>query len=262
MLDSRCSELLYFLSEPRSLEEIAEHFAISTSMANRYLQKAIRENQILACRCSTRGHLKSQKKQGQSEILVYISRDSDLLSRELTGFAVEKVVRTQKGVGSETTFIRFSSENPSKSSSNSMQGVLRGKKYELADQNSTSLPLIKVHKEKFVRSAREPIAAGKRKPQSQARSFSIAEELSMLTALSHNPKSYVDLKTRFKVSKPTLRTLTKKGIVEEVWGPRNIGITYQLTEKGKKHLNRLKMAARLKRDKIKDLSIRLKHRIQ
>jgi DNA-binding MarR family transcriptional regulator len=261
MLDSRFSELLYFLSEPRSLEEIAEHFAISTSIANRYLQKAIRENQILACRYSTRGHLKSQRKQGQSETLVYISKDSDLLSRELTGFAVEKVVRTQKGVGSETTFIRFSSEDPSKSSSNSMQRVSRGKNYELADQNSTSLPQIMVRKGKFVRSAREPLATGKRKSQSQARSFSIAQELSMLTALSQNTRSYVDLQTRFKVSRRTLRTLVKKGILKEVWGARNIGITFQLTEKGKKHLKRLKTAARLKRDKIRNLGIQLKHRI-
>lgn len=261
MLDSRLSELLYFLSEPRSLKEIAEHFAISTSVADRYLQKAIRENQILACRCSTEDNLKSQSKQGQSETLVYISKDSNLLSQELTGFAVEKVVRTQKGVGSETTFIRFSSEDPSKYRSNSMQEASRGKMHELTDQKSTSFPQIMVRNEKFVRSAREPIATDRRKSQSQARSFSKAEELSMLTALSQNPMSYVDLQTRFRISKRTLRTLTKKGIVEEVWGRRDVGITYQLAEKGKRHLQRLKAAARLKRDKIKDLGIRLKHRI-
>ena len=261
MHDSRLSELLYFLSEPRSLKEISEHFAISTSVADRYLKKAIRENQILACRCSTQDNLKPQSKQGQSETIVYISRDSDLLSRELTGFANEKVVRTQKGVGSETAFIRFSSEDPSKYRSNSMPEVSQVKMHEPADQNSTSFPQIMVRKEKFVRSAREPIATDRRKSQSQARSFSVAEEFSMLTALSQNPMSYVDLQTRFRVTKRTLRTLAKKGIVEEVWGRRNVGITFQLTLKGKKHLKRLKAAARLERDKIKDLSIQLKHRI-
>ncbi len=262
MLDSGFHELLYFLSEPRSLKEITEHFAISTSMAKRFIQKGIKENQILACKCSTGNRLDSQGKRGRSETVVYISRDSGLLSGELTGFAVEKGVKTQKGVGSETTFIRFSSENSSKSGSNSMQAVFQGKKYEPARHNSKSYPQIMVRNEKFVRSAREPVAAGQLKSQSQARSFSTAQELSMLTALSENPMPYVDLQARFKVSKRTLRTLTKRGIVKEVWGPRNIGITLKLTEKGRNHLGRLKTAARLKRGKIKDLGIRLKHGMQ
>lgn len=84
----------------------------------------------------------------------------------------------------------------------------------------------------------------------------------MLTALSENPMPYADLQTRFKLSKRTLRTLIKRRIIEEVWGPRNIGITLKLTEKGRKHLKRLKMAAKLKRGTIKDLDIRLKHGMQ
>ncbi len=70
----------------------------------------------------------------------------------------------------------------------------------------------------------------------------------------------MDLHASFNVSKNTIETLSRKGYVEEVWGPRNIGVRFQLTEKGKRHLERLRLAAKLKKDEMEKAAIRLKRR--
>jgi len=257
MSDSNSSDLLNFLSEPRSLKEVAEHFGISPSVADYYLQKAIEQNQVLVCKCSSNAGLKSRKKQKQRETLFYISQNIDPLSKGLTGFAATRVARTQ-GVGSETTFVKFSSTRISKSNISSMiENALDSKKYE---PRQTSFPRIRVRREKLVRSARRhaPVI---RQPliQSRVKSLSAAEKLSMFAALSRQLLSYSDLHVRFNISKQTIKTSMKNGLIEDVWGPKNIGVRFRLTKKGEKHLKRLKVAAKLEKDEIKKATIRLKH---
>ncbi len=259
MPNTDCSDLLNFLSEPRSLREVAEHFGILASVAAAYLQKAIEQKQVLVCRYSGEPSIKSPRRRKQRQTLFYISRDSNLLSKGLTGFAISKVVKTQIRAGGETTFVKFSSKSATKSRFSSMVENASGSlEHELEPQ---PLPRIKMCKESIVKSARrytldlhQPLL------QSRTQSFSTAEKLSMLTTLSRRPLSYLDLHTLFGIPKLTVKTLIKNGLVEEVWGPKNIGIRFRLTRKGKEHLKRLKTAARLGEDKIRKATIRLKQR--
>jgi hypothetical protein len=252
------SELLNFLSEPRCLKEVADHFGISASIADCCLQKAIEQNQVIVCKYSRNASLKSRKKQKQHETFFYISRDSDLFSKGLTGFAVTRVVGTQEGVGSETAFVKFSSKSASKSNFSSMiENASDSKNREL---RQTAFPRVKAPRERLVRNPRRPPPVI-RQPlkQSQIKSLSVAEKLSMLIALSHQPLSHLDLHAHFNVSKRTIKTFMKNGLIEEAWGPQNIGVKFRLTTKGEKYLKRLKAAARLGKDKIRKATIQLKY---
>ncbi len=250
MHDSNNSNLMHFLSEPRSLKEVAKHFGISPSLADYHLTKAIEQKRILVCKCPSNANLNSKKKK-QRETLFYISKDSHLLANELTGFTVTRTVKAQ-GVGNEITFIKFDSEDASKSNFS-----VSGKNNE---PDSPLFPRIEVRREKLLRSGRRNTYVA-RQPlkKSQTRRFSTAEKLSMLTALSRQLLSYLDLKARFNVSKYAIKTFIKKELIEEKWGPKNIGIRFRLTKKGERYLERLKMAAKLEKDKIRKANIQLKH---
>ena len=252
------SKLLDFLSKPRCLKEITDYFRISASTADYCLQKAIRQNHVTVCKYPRNASLKPRKKQKQREILFYISRDSDLFSKGLTGFAIPRVAGTQEGVSSETTFVKFSSKSASKIRFSSMIGTASD--YENRKPDQTTFPRIKASKERLIKSVRQhaPVI---RQPmrQSQIKSLSIAEKLSMFKALSRQPLSHLDLHAHFNISKRTIKTFVKNELIEEVWGPQNIGVKFQLTTKGEKYLKRLEAAARLGTDKIRKATIQLKY---
>ena len=256
MAHPKRSDLLNFLSEPRCLKEVAEHFGISASVADHSLQKAIEQNQVLICKPLRKPSLKSQK---QRDTLFYISQDSDLFSRGLTGFAVTRGIRTQGEVGSRTAFVKFSSKNASKSNFSSITENASDHKND--ELGGAPFPRITVRREKIVRNARRHASAiGQPPTQRQIRSCSVAEKLSMLTALSRQPLPYSDLRTRFNIPKSTIRTFVKNGLVKEVWGSKNIGVRFRLTKKGEKRLERLKAAAKLEKDEIAKATIRLKYK--
>lgn len=259
MLDSKSSGILHFLTEPRSLKEIAEHFGISEPTAYYYLQKKIEQDQILICKCSR--HTQRVDAQQKSETLFYISRDSKLLSKGLTRFAVTEAIRTQGRIGNETSSIKFTSTGASRSNFHRMiEDASDSKKREF---RLTSLPRINVRREKLVRSIRRhaPVIRQPLK-QSQVRSVSAAEKLSILNALSRQPLPYLDLHARFSISKHVVKTLLRNGLVKETWGSKNIGVRFQLTGKGEKRLKQLKVAARLGKNNIRKTAIKLKHRTQ
>jgi hypothetical protein len=80
----------------------------------------------------------------------------------------------------------------------------------------------------------------------QAKRLSAAERLRLFQALSEEPLTFLDLHTRFGVSKRMMEGLVEKGLSMEVWGPRAIGVRFKLTNKGKKHLKELEAAAEFK----------------
>lgn len=252
------SKLLNFLSEPRCLKEITNHFGISTSIADYCLQKAIEQNQVIVCKYSRNASLKPRKKQKQRETLFYISRNSGLHSKGLTEFVETRVAGAQKGMRSETAFVEFSSKSASRSDFSSM--IENASDSKNREPRQTAFPKVKASRERLVRNARRhaPVVRQPLK-QSQIKSLSVAEKLSMLMALSRQPLSHSDLHARFNVSKRTLKTFIKNGLIEEVWGPQNIGVKFRLTAKGEKHLKRLEAAARLGTDKIRKATIQLKY---
>lgn len=70
-----------------------------------------------------------------------------------------------------------------------------------------------------------------------------------------------DIHGRFGVSKRTLMGFVKKELLEEEWGPRDIGVKFKLTKKGRDYLRELKTATRLEPQQRKHIFIRLKQMI-
>jgi len=96
---------------------------------------------------------------------------------------------------------------------------------------------------------------------SESKSLLHVEKISLFQALSDKPLPFLDIHGRFGVSKRTVIGFVKRGFFEEVWGPKNIGVKFKLTEKGEAHLKRLEDASHFEHPQLKKIFIRLKHRI-
>jgi hypothetical protein len=68
------------------------------------------------------------------------------------------------------------------------------------------------------------------------------------------------LRTRFGISKQTLKGLCKRRLVAEVWGPGTVGLRFKLTQRGKAYLNELEAAAKYDSHISKRGVIRLKNK--
>jgi len=55
-------------------------------------------------------------------------------------------------------------------------------------------------------------------------------------------------------------TFLRKGLTKKTWGPKNIGVKFRLTIRGKRHLKRLEASAKLEKNEIKKVNVRFKHR--
>jgi len=85
-------------------------------------------------------------------------------------------------------------------------------------------------------------------------------KLQLFQTLIKQPLPILDLRTRFGISKQTLKGLCKKGLVAEVWGPRTVGLRFKLTQRGKTYLDELKAAAKYDSHVSKRGVIRLKNK--
>lgn len=85
-------------------------------------------------------------------------------------------------------------------------------------------------------------------------------KLQLFQTLLRQPLSILDLRTRFGISKQTLKGLCKRGLVAEVWGPETVGLRFKLTQRGKVFLDELEAAAKYDSHIAKKGIIRLKNR--
>jgi hypothetical protein len=85
-------------------------------------------------------------------------------------------------------------------------------------------------------------------------------KLQLFQTLLKQQLPILDLRTRFGISKQTLKVLCKKGLVAEVWGPGTVGLRFKLTQTGKAYLNELKAAAKYDAHISKRRVIRLKNK--
>lgn len=56
--------------------------------------------------------------------------------------------------------------------------------------------------------------------------------------------SFLDLHIRFGISKQAVRRLVRKGLFKETWGPRAVGIRFELSKAGRDYLSVLEAAAK------------------
>ncbi len=256
MSDSIRSRVLNFLSEPRSLKEVAEYLGASTSVARRHIRGAIKQGQIWVCEYPRHSDLNHSDKHRLRETVFYISKNSYMLSKRLTGFSVVGVAKMQR-IRSATTFVKFHS----KTSKYRLYSRDNAANLERSELMKTSFPKTRKSRDKLMRgNHRHGRVTAKPLRQSQFHSLSAAERLSMLRALSLQPLSYLELHGGLNVSRQMVKTFTKNGLIKEMWGPRDIGVRFRLTGKGEQYLKRLDAASRLGKDKIRKATIQLKHR--
>jgi hypothetical protein len=88
-----------------------------------------------------------------------------------------------------------------------------------------------------------------------------AKRLLMFQALLGGPLHFLDLQGRFGVSKITIKRLVEKKLLAEMWGPKDVGVRFRLTRKGKTYLRKLEAAAVYEPKIVKKDIIDLKYRI-
>lgn len=94
----------------------------------------------------------------------------------------------------------------------------------------------------------------------QSNPFLNVERLHLFQALLKEPLTFLVLHERFNVSKQTIRRLVQKKLLAEVWGSAGVGITFNVTNKGKAYLAELEEASKYE-PKIKEHAFtRLKQR--
>jgi hypothetical protein len=70
--------------------------------------------------------------------------------------------------------------------------------------------------------------------------LSHAEKIRLFETLRDSSMSFRELHSLFRISKREIAHLMRKELVEEVWGPRNVGVRFRLSRKGKQQLKALR----------------------
>jgi hypothetical protein len=70
------------------------------------------------------------------------------------------------------------------------------------------------------------------------------KRLQMFQAVRKQPLPFLDLHVGFGASKQTVRSLVKRGLLNEMWGPQAVGLRFKLSKKGQDHLKELEAASK------------------
>lgn len=253
------SNLMEFLRKPRCLREIVKHFEVPTKLVDYHLQEAIKSGRVLVYgKDLQKRSLKLEARQLRLEGSFYISRNSPLLAEDVTmKYCLPK---TSTSATNEFTHQDHkSSVFPCRKlaflhnlmaylelGKAELSGVLSSlsNKMKLAESNKNVLrpKLGKRHDTKFI-------------------SLSHFEKICLFRAVLEKPLPFLQIHGRFGISKQVVKGLVSRGFFEEVWGPKNIGVKYKLTEKGEVYLRRIEKASHFERQQRRKIFIRLKNRI-
>ena len=253
----RCNfNLKEFLSKPRFLHEIAEHYGVSKKTAVFHLQKAVKSGQVLV-----------------SEAPAFrIIKDSSGNLRKLIGFVciyqrrpilIEKDARpvlpktdnsvSVRGKTSRTSLIPephtlfrkspLKHELPSFAYTEKMRAQNRATepianwpsipKLDMSPTNATSANNTKLDR----------VPPSRHYSNSKSKPFLYVDRTRLFKALLDRSLPFLDLHYRFYVSRQTITRLVEKGLLSETWGSKGVGVTFKLTRKGKTYLRQLEAAS-------------------
>jgi len=253
------SNLLKFLRKPRCLREIVRHFEAPTKLVDYHIQEAIKSGGVLVYgKQIQKRSLNSNAKQLRSEGLLYISKSSSLLAKDLV--AIKSLPKTRNSATKESAHHDHKSSVFSKKLgfTNNPMGQPKRDETELSRVPSNLSNKMKLAKN---RGNTRRLKWKKRYNSHESKSLSHVEKISLFQVLSNKPQPFLDIHRRFGISKQIVKGFVKRGFFEEVWGPKNIGVQFKLTEKGEAHLKRLEDASHFEQQQRKKIFIRLKHRI-
>jgi len=243
MRKPRRIDLLEFLSKPRFVHEIAEHYGVSRKTAAFHLQMAVKSGRVVISEDPIFRTVKDSS--GNLKRLggfVYVYRKNPILTQRDTSFTLlenKDLPRFSNKTGSENHATRPEASRSLISKLN----VTSARASRSRARSNRTCPL------------QYP------KPQNcKSVPLQCAEKINLFQELVKKPLPFLDLHQRFKVSKQTITGFVKRGLLEETWGSDGVGIAFNLTGKGKKHLEELRSESRYE-PRIKESSLtRLKQR--
>lgn len=268
------SSLLKFLSKPRFVYEVAEHYGISKNLASFHLRKAIKSGQVLISESPLFQTLRnSEGKLKRIGGFVYIFRNSPMFADGWEKFALREandLISKSKG---SVFSIRFLSKTQSSLGKGMAHHKLSGSTFDekvgsraashfktkgpLSSEFDVSSAKVKLAK---ARTVDQLLRQGTRQTPEQIKSLSHVERIRLFKALLKEPLPFLELHGRFGVSKQTIRGLVRNGLLMEVWGPKAVGVMFKPTKKGKIHVKELEAAANYELKIGEGVVIRLKHR--
>jgi hypothetical protein len=274
MSDPDHASILKFLSKPRFVHEVADHYGISTKLAAFHIQKAvdsaqvlISEKPVLQAIQGSKGKLKTIKG------FLYVSRISPMLTNNYTKWRIRETDVSIQGSKDSHLSMRFISKTHASFGKDEF-GVKRlGIVFEAPSNSKSSATHLKTNtpfvsqfeltspKEKLVRRRAVDQFAIRGTTRDQSASLSYVEKARMFQALLKMPISYLDLHTQFGVSRQTIKRLVSNGLLKEMWGSKAIGLRFQLTNRGKRHARELEAATIYEHQKKERSFIRLKSRV-
>jgi len=263
-----------FLSKPRFLHEVAEHYGISKELAEFHLRGAVKSGQVLISERPVFQTLRlSNRRKKRSGGFVYVSEKSPGLVNNWTRFSL-KTLCVSTGSKGEAVSVRFLSSTDALKAREVFDRKLPGSfgegttdsrvdKHRLKATGSLVPPFdgsrskVKLSRQ---RSVDQLLRNMPRSVAEEAKSISQVERIRLFRALVKEPLPFLDLHGRFGVSKQIVRRLIKNGFLRETWGPKAIGVRFKLTNKGRVHLRELEAAAKYEPTVRETTFIRLKHR--
>jgi hypothetical protein len=272
-MGSRCNfNLKEFLSKPRFLHEIAEHYGVSKKTAVFHLQKAIKSGQVLVSEAPAFRTIKDSSGNLRKLVgFVYIHKRSPILIGKDTRPVLPKTGNSVS-VRGKTSRASLIPEPHALFQKSSLRHELPGFAYteKMKTQSCATKPIANrpsISKLNMsptgARSARNTKSAcvpPSRHSSSRSKSFLYVDKARLFKALLDRSLPFLDLHDRFYVSRQTITRLVKKGFLSETWGSKGVGVTFKLTSKGKTYLRQFEAASTYER-KIKESPLtRLKQR--
>jgi hypothetical protein len=267
------SRLLQFLRKPRFVREVAEHFGISTKLVNLHLREAIKSGHVLISKKPIfQASETSKDKLKWSGGFLYVLRDSSMTDDSITKLGIGEPKNRASKPKYNFSFVRSAKVHGSvekkaykKSSELSAAQKTERPRNPHVNLDTTpsltsklNLPPSKVKMDKGVRT--EHLLDHETQSTRDAKFLSNGEKICLLRTLL-KPANFLDLHGRFGVSKETVKSLMKNGLLTEVWGPKDIGLNFKLTRKGKAYLRELEAAAKCEPKMKKKAFIKLKQMI-
>ncbi len=210
--------LLDFLSQPRTVAEVAKYFGVPLSTAESAVREAVEAGKVLVTS-------KSFMDASERPLVGKIRPVGALsLSAKLSG--LKKLGKLPQVKTSKPP----SGEEPSKRGSTLFT-------FRRAEPNQ-------IRKSIGPLSMPEMIGAVKKSGRKSVQ-FSLSLEKRVLETLQRRPKPLMELHATLGISRRTLERFVREGLVRTVWGPGGIGVSYKLTGKGIRELKELQRASTL-----------------
>jgi hypothetical protein len=253
------SKLLHFLSKPHYAREVANYFNIPSKLVNYHLKEWVKSGQVLVSEKHVSGSFLSLRgKLKRLDGFLYVSRNSPLLARgslQLMGKKDEKFTSTATTEGIRVKFISKVRSPREKGLSEQEISAFTDRKTDpmrtasdrfksKVNLDSSFLNVLVVKGRPVRRSVRnQPVGNERSLSQGGYKPLSHFERIRLFQAVLDQPLTFLELHGRFGVSKQIIEGFVRRGLFEEAWGPKDIGVRFRLTDEGRKRLKELEAAA-------------------